>query len=63
VDNFEWERGWSHRFGLYAEDPETQVRTARPSARFYAEIARASALSSAMVGEYAPTLMETLFPG
>jgi beta-glucosidase len=63
VDNFEWERGWSHRFGLYALDPDTQVRTPRRSARLYSEIARASALSSAMVAEYAPTLVEAMFPG
>jgi beta-glucosidase len=63
VDNFEWERGWSHRFGLYALDPDTQVRTPRPSSRLFSEIARASALSSAMVAEYAPSLNEAMFPG
>jgi len=32
VDNFEWERGWTQRFGLWALDLETQQRTKRPSA-------------------------------
>lgn len=44
VDNFEWTEGWSLRFGLYALDPATQVRTARPSAALYGEICRRNAL-------------------
>jgi beta-glucosidase len=63
LDNFEWERGWQHRFGLYALDRETQVRTPRPSARLYGEIARSGALSSSQVQRYAPELLESLFPG
>jgi beta-glucosidase len=63
LDNFEWDRGWEHRFGLYALDPDTQVRTARPSARLYSEIARSHTLSSDMVTRYAPELKEQLFPG
>ncbi|MCS6908965.1 MAG: family 1 glycosylhydrolase [Anaerolineales bacterium] len=62
VDNFEWERGWTHRFGLYALDTETQVRTPRPSARLYAEICKSRALSSDVVAQYTPELLETLFP-
>ncbi len=31
VDNFEWERGWTQRFGLWELDVETQKRTRRPS--------------------------------
>lgn len=63
VDNFEWERGWTHRFGLYAVDTATQVRTPRPSAGLYAEVCRGRALSSETVARYAPELLETLFPG
>ena len=63
LDNFEWERGWSHRFGLYALDTETQVRTARPSAQLYSEIARTGSLSSDMVARYAPELLADMFPG
>ncbi|MDL1950386.1 glycosyl hydrolase family protein, partial [Acidobacteria bacterium ACD] len=39
VDNFEWDRGWTQRFGLVEVDPETQVRTWRPSAYLFREIA------------------------
>lgn len=63
VDNFEWERGWSQRFGLWALDPDTQARTRRPSADFFEEICRNNALSSDMVRKYAPQAHDTLFPG
>lgn len=63
VDNFEWERGWQHRFGLYALDTATQARTPRRSASLYAELCRANALSSDLVARYAPELVPTLFPG
>jgi len=63
LDNFEWDRGWEHRFGLYAPDPDTQVRTARPSAQLYSEIARSHTLSSDMVTRYAPEMKEQMFPG
>ncbi|MGQ0603705.1 MAG: glycoside hydrolase family 1 protein [Anaerolineales bacterium] len=63
LDNFEWERGWTHRFGLYALDTSTQIRTPRPSARLYAEICQSRTLSSEMVARFAPELLETLFPG
>jgi beta-glucosidase len=29
VDNFEWERGWSQRFGLWGLDVETRARLRR----------------------------------
>lgn len=38
IDNFEWARGFSPRFGLIEIDYRTQKRTARPSARVYANI-------------------------
>lgn len=63
VDNFEWERGWSQRFGLYALDVETQVRTARSSAHLYAAICKANGMSSAMVAQYVPEVLDELFPG
>ena len=40
VDNFEWERGWTQRFGLWELDVDTQSRRKRPSAELYAEICR-----------------------
>ena len=63
VDNFEWERGWTQRFGLWELDVETQARKKRPSADFYAAICKANALSSEMVAAYAPGVVGTLFPG
>jgi beta-glucosidase len=62
VDNFEWERGWSQRFGLWELDVETQARIRRPSADFYSEICRANALSSEMVARYAPEAFADMFP-
>jgi beta-glucosidase len=62
VDNFEWERGWTQRFGLWALDVETQKRTKRPSADFYAEICRENGLSSEMVQKYCPEAFDKLFP-
>lgn len=63
VDNFEWERGWTQRFGLWALDTRTQQRTKRPSADLYAEICRENGLSSQMVNKYCPEVFEKLFPG
>lgn len=54
VDNFEWAEGWGLRFGLYALDPTTQERTARPSAHLYGSIAQANGL--------APSLMQKVLP-
>ncbi|MFH0791615.1 MAG: family 1 glycosylhydrolase [bacterium] len=40
LDNFEWAHGTKMRFGLVAMDYGTQKRTIRPSARYYADIAK-----------------------
>jgi len=63
VDNFEWERGWTQRFGLYGLDVKTQARIKRPSANLYAEICQENGLSSDMVKRYAPEIFEMMFPG
>ncbi|MBN2548423.1 MAG: glycoside hydrolase family 1 protein [Anaerolineales bacterium] len=62
VDNFEWERGWTQRFGLWGLDVETQTRLTRPSADLFAEICRENGISSEMVARYAPALFESMFP-
>ncbi|MBI3244112.1 MAG: glycoside hydrolase family 1 protein [Chloroflexi bacterium] len=63
VDNFEWERGWSQRFGLYELDLATQERRPRPAAKLYAEVCQTNTLSSEMAARYAPELLPTMFPG
>jgi beta-glucosidase len=62
VDNFEWERGWTQRFGLWGLDVETQKRTKRPSADLYAEICKENGLTSEMVQKYCPEVFDKLFP-
>ncbi len=62
VDNFEWERGWSQRFGLWGLDVDTQARIRRPSVDLYAEICKTNTLSSAMVEKYAPEAFPGMFP-
>lgn len=63
VDNFEWERGWTQRFGLWGLDPETQVRTRRTSVDVYADICQRNGIASEMVEKYAPEVFSALFPG
>jgi beta-glucosidase len=62
VDNFEWERGWTQRFGLWGLDLETQARVRRPSVDLYADICRTNGISADVVEKYAPEAMDTLFP-
>lgn len=62
VDNFEWERGWTQRFGLWELDVETQKRRKRKSAELYEEICKTNSLSSEMVEKYCPEAMEKIFP-
>lgn len=42
LDNFEWSLGFSKRFGIIHVDLETQKRTPKQSARFYAEVIRSN---------------------
>lgn len=62
VDNFEWERGWTQRFGLWGLDTATQERIRRSSVDMYETICRENGLSSDMVKRYAPEIFEKLFP-
>ena len=63
VDNFEWERGWTQRFGLWGLDVDSQVRQRRPSVDLYAAICKENAISSDTVARWAPAALKTLFPG
>jgi beta-glucosidase len=62
VDNFEWERGWTQRFGLWGLNIETQARIRRPSVDMYAEVCKTNGISSETVEKYAPEAMSRLFP-
>ena len=44
MDNFEWEDGYSRRFGIVRNDFKTQRRTPKLSAHWYAEVIRGNAL-------------------
>jgi beta-glucosidase len=63
VDNFEWERGWTQRFGLWELDTETQSRRKRPSADLFSSICKQNNLSSEMVEQYASHIFDRMFPG
>jgi len=62
VDNFEWERGWTQRFGLWGLDPATQARFRRPSVDLYAAICKLNGISSEAIARYAPQAFPRLFP-
>jgi beta-glucosidase len=62
LDNFEWERGWSQRFGLWELDTATQARRKRPSADLYAAICFENGLTSEMVQKYCPEIYSRMFP-
>jgi beta-glucosidase len=52
IDNFELADGESGRFGLIANDFETQKRTIRKSGRFYGEICERKAVTAEMIEKY-----------
>jgi beta-glucosidase len=62
VDNFEWERGWTQRFGLWGLDPKTQMRIRRPSVDLYAAICQQNALTFEQVEKFAPAALPKIFP-
>jgi len=63
IDNFEWHKGWTQRFGLIEMNPESQERRWRASGHLYREICHTQSISSDMAEQYAPELMETIFRG
>ena len=62
VDNFEWERGWTQKFGLWGLDPTTQLRTRRKSVEFYAEVCRTNSITSETVEKYCPEVYDRIYP-
>jgi beta-glucosidase len=62
VDNFEWERGWTQRFGLWGLDVDSQARIRRPSVDLYAEICQLNGISEEIVRTYAPEVLPHFFP-
>ncbi|WP_434589849.1 glycoside hydrolase family 1 protein [Streptomyces sp. A5-4] len=50
MDNFEWAYGYSKRFGAVYVDYETQARTPKSSARWYAQLARTGELPGIPAG-------------
>ena len=63
VDDFEWDDGWTLRFGLIQFDPRTRDRAPRPSAGLYSDIIRANAITPKIIDAYAPRLRSQLLPG
>ena len=65
TDSFEWTAGYNplFRFGLYEMNFQTQERTRRISADFYAEICAAKGMDADMVRRYTPQLEKQLFAG
>jgi beta-glucosidase len=61
VDNFEWEAGWSLRFGLYELEEETGGRTPRASAAVYGRIAQSNGVPRALLERVAPQSVATYF--
>lgn len=48
IDNFEWEKGYTKRFGLVHVDYRTQARTPKLSARWYRDVIKANGLSAVL---------------
>ncbi len=46
LDNFEWAYGYEKRFGIVHVDFETQQRTIKDSARWYADVIRRNGLTA-----------------
>ena len=57
IDNFEWERAWTQRFGLWGLDVETQRRIRRPSVDIYRDICTQNSLSIESIQKYTPELL------
>ncbi len=63
VDNFEWERGWSQRFGLWRLNLQDQTRIRTRSVDLFSQICKTNSLSGEMVNKFAPLVYSKIFPG
>ncbi|MEO6711956.1 MAG: GH1 family beta-glucosidase [Mycobacteriales bacterium] len=45
IDNFEWEQGYAQRFGMVHVDFDSQVRTPKKSAHWYADVIKNNAVT------------------
>ena len=52
MDNFEWDKGYTQKFGLVEVDPETLERRPRRSAYIYGAIARSRSASNDLLSHY-----------
>ena len=59
LDNLEWSLGFSKRFGIVHVDHETQARTPKDSARFYAQVVATN--GAALAGD--PHRLAETWPG
>ena len=53
TDNFEWSSGYVPKFGAFAFDPATGERTLRDGARVLREVARANAITTKLMKQFA----------
>ncbi len=60
VDNFEWERAWTQRFGLWGLNVETQERIRRPSVDIYRDICTQNAIPPESILQYAPEFQDAI---
>lgn len=52
VDNFEWNEGWTLRFGLYELDLASQQRKPRPSADIFRQIIAKNEIADELLGRF-----------
>lgn len=62
VDNFEWERGWTQRFGLWGLDIANQTRYHRKSSDLYATICKGNCITPEIIRLFSPDIYKNIFP-
>ena len=56
LDNFEWNEGYTMRFGMIHVNFDTQKRRVKPSGRMFAEIAQLNTTDTAILRKYGVTI-------